>query len=69
MSKKQTKNRAIYTRQGFLKELQAEKEFSSCENKEEKIKSFIESQIISILFYLISLNNSRKVEQLVLAPN
>jgi len=42
MNKKQIKNCAIYTR--VSTDLQAEKEFSSCEAQEEKIKSFIKSQ-------------------------
>lgn len=42
MDKKQIKNCAIYTR--VSTDNQAEKEFSSCESQEEKIKSFIRSQ-------------------------
>jgi len=42
MNKKQIKNCAIYTR--VSTDIQAEKEFSSCEAQEEKIKSFIQSQ-------------------------
>ena len=42
MNKKQSKNCAIYTR--VSTDLQAEKEFSSCEAQEQKIKSFIQSQ-------------------------
>ncbi len=40
--KMQVKNRAIYTR--VSTDTQAEKEFSSCEAQEEKIRSFIKSQ-------------------------
>ena len=39
---KQTKQCAIYTR--VSTDAQAEKDFSSCESQEEKIKSFIASQ-------------------------
>ena len=42
MNKTQIKNCAIYTR--VSTDIQAEKEFSSCEAQEEKIKSFIKSQ-------------------------
>ena len=42
MSKTQIKNCAIYTR--VSTDIQTEKEFSSCEAQEEKIKSFIQSQ-------------------------
>ena len=42
MSKKQTKQCAIYTR--VSTDMQAEKEFSSCESQKEKIKSFVKSQ-------------------------
>ena len=42
MNKKQIKNCAIYTR--VSTDMQAEKEFSSCEAQEEKIKSFVQSQ-------------------------
>jgi len=42
MSKTQIKNCAIYTR--VSTDMQAEKEFSSCEAQEEKIKSFVQSQ-------------------------
>ncbi len=42
MNKKQFKNCAIYTM--VSTNMQAEKEFSSCEAQEEKIRSFIESQ-------------------------
>jgi len=42
MNKKQIKNCAIYTR--VSTDLQAEKEFSSCEAQEEKIRSFVKSQ-------------------------
>ena len=42
MNKKQFKQCAIYTR--VSTDLQAEKEFSSCEAQEEKIRSFIKSQ-------------------------
>jgi len=42
MNKKQTKNCAIYTR--VSTDNQAEKEFSSCEAQEEKIRAFIRSQ-------------------------
>ena len=42
MNKKQSKNCAIYTR--VSTDNQAEKEFSSCEAQEEKIRSFIKSQ-------------------------
>jgi len=42
MNKKQVKQCAIYTR--VSTDLQAEKEFSSCESQEEKIRSFIKSQ-------------------------
>ena len=42
MNKGQFKNCAVYTR--VSTDIQAEKEFSSCESQEEKIKSFIESQ-------------------------
>ena len=42
MNKKQIKNCAIYTR--VSTDIQAEKEFSSCEAQEEKIKSFVNSQ-------------------------
>ncbi len=42
MTKSQIKNCAIYTR--VSTENQAEKEFSSCESQEEKIRSFIKSQ-------------------------
>jgi len=42
MSKTQIKQCAIYTR--VSTDIQAEKEFSSCEAQEEKIKSFIQSQ-------------------------
>jgi len=40
--KMQVKNRAIYTR--VSTDIQAEKEFSSCEAQEEKIRFFIKSQ-------------------------
>lgn len=42
MRKLQIKNCAIYTR--VSTDLQAEKEFSSCQSQEEKIRSFIRSQ-------------------------
>ncbi|MCK4524889.1 MAG: hypothetical protein KAU07_00425 [Candidatus Andersenbacteria bacterium] len=42
MNKEQLKNCAVYTRVSM--DIQAEKEFSSCESQEEKIKSFITSQ-------------------------
>jgi site-specific DNA recombinase len=42
MNKTQIKNCAIYTR--VSTDMQAEKEFSSCESQEEKIRSFIKSQ-------------------------
>ena len=42
MNKTQIKNCAIYTR--VSTDMQAEKEFSSCESQEQKIRSFIESQ-------------------------
>ena len=42
MNKNQIKNCAIYTR--VSTENQAEKEFSSCQSQEEKIRSFIQSQ-------------------------
>jgi DNA invertase Pin-like site-specific DNA recombinase len=42
MNKKQIKNCAIYTR--VSTDLQAEKEFSSCEAQEEKIRAFVQSQ-------------------------
>ena len=42
MNKKQIKQCVIYTR--VSTEIQAEKEFSSCESQEQKIRSFIESQ-------------------------
>ena len=42
MNKKQIKQCAIYTR--VSTDLQAEKEFSSCESQEEKIRSFVKSQ-------------------------
>ena len=42
MNKKQIKHCAIYTR--VSTDLQAEKEFSSCESQEEKIRSFVKSQ-------------------------
>ncbi len=42
MNKKQIKKCAIYTR--VSTDIQAEKEFSSCESQEEKIRSFVESQ-------------------------
>ena len=42
MSKKQPKQCAIYTR--VSTDLQAEKEFSSCESQEEKIRAFVKSQ-------------------------
>ena len=42
MNKEQFKNCAVYTR--VSTDIQAEKEFSSCESQEEKIKSFVESQ-------------------------
>ena len=42
MNKTQIKNCAIYTR--VSTDIQAEKEFSSCEAQEEKIRSFIKSQ-------------------------
>ena len=42
MNKGQFKNCAVYTR--VSTDIQAEKEFSSCESQEEKIKSFITSQ-------------------------
>ena len=42
MNKTQIKNCAIYTR--VSTDMQAEKEFSSCEAQEEKIKSFVQSQ-------------------------
>ncbi|GAG76868.1 unnamed protein product, partial [marine sediment metagenome] len=42
MNKKQTKNCAIYTR--VSTDIQAEKEFSSCEAQKEKISAFIKSQ-------------------------
>jgi site-specific DNA recombinase len=42
MRRSQTKNCAIYTR--VSTDIQAEKEFSSCESQEEKIRSFIKSQ-------------------------
>ena len=42
MKKTQIKQCAIYTR--VSTDLQAEKEFSSCEAQEEKIRSFVKSQ-------------------------
>ena len=42
MNKKQFKNCAIYTR--VSTDIQAEKEFSSCEAQEEKIRAFVKSQ-------------------------
>ena len=42
MRKLQIKNCAIYTR--VSTDLQAEKEFSSCQSQEEKSRSFIQSQ-------------------------
>ena len=42
MAKIQIKNCAIYTR--VSTDMQAEKEFSSCEAQEEKIRSFVKSQ-------------------------
>jgi len=42
MNKTKFKQCAIYTR--VSTDIQAEKEFSSCESQEEKIKSFIRSQ-------------------------
>jgi len=42
MNKIQIQKCAIYTR--VSTDIQAEKEFSSCESQEEKIKSFIQSQ-------------------------
>jgi len=42
MNKTQIKQCAIYTR--VSTDIQAEKEFSSCEAQKEKIKAFIESQ-------------------------
>jgi len=42
MNKKQIKNCAIYTR--VSTDIQAEKEFSSCESQEQKINSFVKSQ-------------------------
>jgi len=42
MNKTQIKQCAIYTR--VSTDIQAEKEFSSCESQEEKIRSFVESQ-------------------------
>ena len=42
MAKAQIKNCAIYTR--VSTDMQAERDFSSCESQEEKIKSFIQSQ-------------------------
>ena len=42
MNKTKFKQCAIYTR--VSTDLQAEKEFSSCESQEQKIRSFIESQ-------------------------
>ena len=42
MNKRQIKKCAIYTR--VSTESQAEKEFSSCESQEEKIRSFVKSQ-------------------------
>ena len=42
MNKAQIKNCAIYTR--VSTDIQAEKEFSSCEAQEQKIRSFIKSQ-------------------------
>ena len=42
MSKKQPKQCAIYTR--VSTDIQAEKEFSSCESQEEKIRAFVKSQ-------------------------
>ena len=40
----QVKNCVIYTR--VLTDTQAEKEFSSCEAQEEKIRTFIKTQMI-----------------------
>ena len=42
MAKSQIKNCAIYTR--VSTDMQAEKEFSSCESQDEKIRSFVKSQ-------------------------
>jgi len=42
MNKTQVKHCAIYTR--VSTDIQAKKEFSSCEAQEEKIRSFVKSQ-------------------------
>ena len=52
MNKTQIKQCAIYTR--VSTDLQAEKEFSSCEAQEEKIRSFIKSQNNWLVFKVYS---------------